>query len=313
MSRPMTQEESKLLNATLFEKLGSKDPVLEKQAVDVVNEFTRFKLREIGFLRKILPPIPLTNDQIDRDVNSTIIRKIVDIEGISPGAISVGFGTRPNMFYIETDRYEVRFNRILSPKFTKDVDELRTNYIDIRQVLSDNSIKDMQAEEDGTWLRAVNTALVGPGAVCPTSGVVQYQVIDGGITRDSIADSTKVMPNTPQSLENRIALVNNITVKDVMKWDRSEVGGDLAEDIVKNGFSLQKMFGVEWCVTIKKGLVATNTIYYFADPNFMGKFFTLEDVTMHVKREAFFIEFFSYELIGMTLANTSAVARVDFR
>jgi hypothetical protein len=48
-STVMTQEESKLLSQAIFEKLSSRDPGLEKQAVDAVNDFTRTKMREDGF------------------------------------------------------------------------------------------------------------------------------------------------------------------------------------------------------------------------------------------------------------------------
>lgn len=309
----MTQEDSKLLNQVLFEKLDSRDPVLVKQALDAVDDYTRTKMREDGFLRKVLPPIPISNEQLDRRLDTSAPVKVVDKEPDSPAAIAVGFGTLPQTLYMEADRYEVRFHRIMSPKFTKDVGELRTWHMDLRQVLSDNSIKDMLAEEDGQWLRAVNAAVVGPQVVVPTSGVVQYEVIDGGITRSAITDSLKVLPNTPSNLETHCVLLNNITIKDVMKWERNEAGGDLAEDIVRNGWSLQKLFGVDFLVTIKKGLVATNTMYHFADPKFIGKLYILEETTMYVRREAFFIEFFAYEEIGACIGHTSSVGRVDFR
>jgi hypothetical protein len=44
-------------------------------------------------------------------------------------------------------RRTVRFDRIVLPKFTKEVDELRTwREMDIRKILSDNCIRDMQEE-----------------------------------------------------------------------------------------------------------------------------------------------------------------------
>ena len=302
----MTQEESKVLNRVLFEKLSSKDPALDKQAVDAVNEFTRTTLREAGFLRKILPPIPISDDELDRRVDTSNPVKVVDREPGSPAALSLGFAELPMNLYLRADRYEVRFQRIMTPRFTKDVSELRTFYMDLRQVISDNAIKDMQAEEDGTLLRGVNTAIVGPGAVVPTSGTVQYEVINGSITRDSWADSLKVLPNTPSNLEARVVLMNNITVKELFKWQRNEVGGDIAQDIFKNGWSLKNFFGTDVIVTIKKGLVATNTTYHFADPSFIGKLYVLEDTTMYIRREAFFIEFFAYEELGGALQATPA-------
>lgn len=312
MSTTLTQEESKLLNETIFEKLDSGNSDLIKQAADAVNDFTRTRMREDGFYRRIMPPIPLSNDELDRQVDTDKPVKIIDKEPDSPAAISIPFASLPSNLYIRGPRYRVMFDRIVTPRFTKDVDELRTWVMDIRQVLSDNAIKDMLAEEDGKFIRAVNTALVGAGLVVPTSGVVQYETIAGGVTRDTLWDAMKVMPNTPSNLEVHCVLLNNITIKEVAKFSRNEMGGDLSADIMRNGWTLSEFMGVKFIITIKKGLVPTNTMYMFADPKFIGKSYVLEDTTMYIRREAFMIEFFAYETMGGTIGHTSGLARVDF-
>lgn len=308
----MTQEESKLLSQTIFEKLASRDSTLEKQAVDAVNDFTRTKMREDGFYRRIMPPIPLSNDDLDRQVDTDKPVKIVDKEPDSPAAISIPFATLPTNLYIRGDRYRVTFDRIVTPKFTKDVDELRTWHMDIRQILSDNAIKDMLAEEDGKFISAVNTALVGVGTTVPTSGVIQYKAISGGVTRSNLWDSFKIMPGTPSNLEVHSVLLNNITIKEVAKLNRNDMGGDLSEEIMRNGWTYSEFMGVQWIITIKKGLVPTGTMYHFADPKFIGKSYLIEDTTMYIRREAYFIEFFAYETLGGTIGHTSGLARVDF-
>lgn len=313
MAMVLTQEQSRMFSEAIFEKLASRDPMLEKQAADAINEFTRTKMREDGFYRRILPPIPIGNDELDRAVDTDKPVKVIDKEPDSPAAISIPFATLPTNLYIRGMRYRVMFDRIATPRFTKDVDELRTWIMDIRQVLSDNAIKDMLAEEDGKFIRAVNTVIVGPGLTVPTSGVVQHEVIAGGITRDTLWDGLKVMPNTPSNLEVHVVLCNNITIKEVGKFTHNEMGGTLSEDIMKNGWSLQKFLGVEWIVTIKKGLVPTNTCYQFGDPKFIGKSFILEDTTMYVRREAYMLEFFAYETMGGTIGHTSGLARVDYQ
>jgi hypothetical protein len=308
----MTQEESKLLSQTIFEKLASRDSTLEKQAVDAVNDFTRTKMREDGFYRRIMPPIPLSNDDLDRQVDTDKPVKIVDKEPDSPAAISIPFATLPTNLYIRGDRYRVTFDRIVTPKFTKDVDELRTWHMDIRQILSDNAIKDMLAEEDGKFISAVNTALVGAGTTVPTSGVIQYKQLSGGVTRSNLWDSFKIMPGTPSNLEVHSVLLNNITIKEVAKLNRNDMGGDLSEEIMRNGWTYSEFMGVQWIITIKKGLVPTGTMYHFADPKFIGKSYLIEDTTMYIRREAYFIEFFAYETLGGTIGHTSGLARVDF-
>ncbi len=91
------------------------------------------------------------------------------------------------------------------------------------------------------------------------------------------------------------------------------MGGTLSEDIMKNGWSLQEFLGVKWVITIKKGLVATNTMYQFSDPKFIGKSYILEDTTMYIRREAYMLEFFAYETMGGSIGHTSGLARIDFQ
>jgi hypothetical protein len=206
----------------------------------------------------------------------------------------------------------VTMDRIATSRFTKDVDELRTYIMDIRQVLSDNAIKDILAEEDGKFILACNTLLVGPGLTVPTSGVAQWEEISGGISRDSLWDAMMVMPNTPSSLEVHTCLVNNLTIKHVCKFGRTEMGGDMSQDVMRDGWAEEEFMGKRWLITIKKSLVPTNTLFMFSDPRFMGKHYSLEDVTMYIRREAFLLEFFAYQTSGCAIGHTSGVARVDF-
>ena len=308
----MSEFSTKAINQAFFEKVTSDDASMVKDAQQAVNDFTRVKMREDGFARKILPPQPLTNDELDRQVDTDKNVKIVDKEPESPAAISIPYGQLPVNKYIQGPRYRVMFDRIVTPRFTKDVSELRNWDMDIRQVLSDNAIKDMLAEEDGKFLRAVNTLLLGVNQVIPETGVAQYRQIAGGIQRDTVNDALKVLPQSIGHLEPATLLVNNVFVKDVQKWGRDEVGGDLSEEIVRNGFAERVLLGARWIITIKRDLVGDTTMYMFAEPKFLGKFFILEDTTMYIDKRAYFLEFFAYEEIGASIGNVAAVGRVDF-
>lgn len=305
-----TPAEARMVNEALFEQLGT--PGLEKRAIDAVNDFTRTKMREDGFYRRILPPLQITNDELDRQVDTDKPVKVVDKEPDSPAAISLPFANLPINIYIKGPRYRVLFDRVVTPRFTKDVDELRTWIMDIRQVLSDNSIKDMLAEEDTKFLTAVNTALVGQDVILPTSGVAQFIGIGGGITRETMQDAFKVLPRTPSHLEVHTVLVNNVTIREVMKWGRDEMGGDFSQDLVRNGWSEQEFMNARWIITIKRDLVPDDHIYQFADPKFIGKSYLLEDTTMYIKREAYLLEFFAYETIGGALGHYSGLGHVVF-
>ena len=306
-----TQSEIQLLNETLFEQLDT--PGMQKQAIDAVNDFTRTKMREDGFYRRIMPPLTITNDELDRQVDTDKPVKVVDKEPDSPAAVSLPFATLPINFYIRGPRYRVMFDRIVSPRAVKDVDELRTYVMDIRQVLSDNMIKDMLAEEDGKFMAAINAVLPTAGAPAVGSGEVQYEEIYGGITRETLVDALKIMPRTASHFEVETCLVNNLTIKELLKFGRDEMGGDFSQDIIKNGWAETNFLNCRWIVTIKTGLVPTDSLFMFASPKFIGKNYELEPTTMYIRREAYMLEYFAYETTGGSFGHTNGLARVDFK
>ena len=304
-------DDVRLRNETFISYLET--PGMEKRALDAVNDFTRYRMREEGFYRRILPPVQISNDDLDRQVDTDKPVKIVDREPDSPAAISIPFATLPLNLYIRGQRYRVTFDRIVTPRFVKDVDELRTDYIDIRQVLSDNSIKDMLAEEDRKFLTAVDAGLGGSAdATNATSGVVQWETLYGGITRDTLQDAFKILPRTISRLETGTVLLNNLTIREIMKFGREEMGGDFSQDVFKNGWSEQNFMNANWIITIKQNLVPNDSMYLFADPKFMGKSYVLEDTTMYIERKAYMLEFFAYETLGGAIGNTNSLARADF-
>jgi hypothetical protein len=299
-----------------------------KEAADAASEYTRQYMREEAFVDKLLPPVLIGNDELDRQVDTDKPVVIVDKEPNSPAAITVPFGQLPVNRYIRGPRYRVLFERIHSTRFTKDVDELRTYDMDVRQVLSDSSVKQMAAEKDSKFIAVVN-AIVGNalyatitaadsgnglGAGTPTnmgSGKSRnYILIDAnGISRETLTEMLKIMPATASKLETQTVLCNMITIKDVLKFSRDEMGGDLAEEVLLNGWTERTFLGCRWIVTIKRELVANGEFYLFSEPKYMGKHFMLEDVTMWLKREAFYIEFFSYMTAGLAIGNVNACAK----
>lgn len=59
-------------------------------------------------------------------------------------------------------------------------------------------------------------------------------------------------------------------------------------------------------------LVDDGTLYHFAEPKFLGKWYILEDTTMYIDRKAYMLEFFAYESMGAAIANVAGVTRADF-
>lgn len=307
-----TREEVQLMNQTIFEKLASDDPVEFKEAQQSINDYTRYKLREDSFMEIILPAEPIPNGEFDRQWDEENPVKVVDMEPDSPAAVSIPLGTLPISVYIRGDRYKVTFCRVTTPRFTKDVDQLRTWYMDIRQILSDNAIKDIAAEQDARFITAIDAALgTTPGQTLATSGIVQYEEFPGpSLTRDILAEMLEILPSTPSNLETQTILCNTITMKQVLKYTANEVGPDITAQVFRDGWTEEKLFGRRLVATIKKNLVPRLHFYLFADQKFLGKHYEVEPVVMHVKKEAYFIEFFAYKFHGAAFGHTNGLAHI---
>jgi len=304
-----------LMNARILESLDRGEI---KKAQDAATDYTRTQIREESFAFKILPPEKATDDMLDRTLDERL-QIICELEPDSPAAKWVPLQTVPDGEYIVGPRYVVPFARVLTPKFEKDIDELRTYRQDIRKILTDNSIKDGLAEIDGKLMDTVNAIVFdAPGQGQPNNITKKVQWIDlsDPINRETFAEATKMLPrgnsNGKYRLRNYICLMNDVTARDWLKLDRLAVGGDLAQEFFQKGLTTDTFLGVKAVFTIKANLVPDNYIYFFTAPEFLGRCFYMTDWTMYMKKEAYFIEMFSYWLGGMAFGNVAAVALCRF-
>lgn len=296
-----------------------------KRAQDASSGYTRTQLREDSFAFKILPPETATDDMLRPSLEHDKLEIIWELEPDSPGAKWVPFQTVPEGEYIWGSRYLIPLARVVTPKYEKDIDELRTYKTDLRKVLTENSIKDGLKEIDGKFIEICNSIVEdtagGVGTAQNFTGKIQWRTYAGGLVRDNWAEAKKLLlgGSTYAGMEdkfvlrNHIALMNDVTAQEIIKWDRNEAGGDLSEELIREGLVLDKIAGVKTIYTIKKSLVPDGTVYFFAAPEFLGKCFYMTDWTMYMKKEAFFIEMFSYWLGGMAIGNVAGVCRADFQ
>ena len=300
---------------------GSKSS-LEKVA-QAVNDVTRTQIREGSFANKILPPEQIGNERLAKTMTEDLI-VIDDLEPDSPGAKYVPFETVPEGEIITGSRYITPMARIVTPKFTKDIDQLRTYDYPIRKILTDNSIKDGMATHDRKFIETVNSIVFNaqePGKVHPVTRKVQWMDFPGedgklALNRETFAEATKMLPagneNDKFVARNYVMLAHENTLRDILKLGRDAIGGDLAEENFKNGLTSTTIMGIKSISTIKRSLVPEGYVYFFAEPSFLGHNYTLTDWTMYLNKEAFFIEWFSYWLGGFSFGNIAGMAVARF-
>jgi hypothetical protein len=278
------------------------------------SKMLRTQLREEGFLRKIIPVQPISNEDLDRVVEHDRPVRIEDMEPNSKGAATLPFNVSNDAQFFFGRKFLVEFFVIKTPKFIKSIHELRTYNMDLREVITENALKDIQTEEDAQFVNLCDF-IVGPNPdeASNVTVITQYHTISGGIERNTYPEIKKFLEK--QRLNNGVFLLNRNTAKEFEKWTRDEVGGDLAQDIYREGLkALQTatIMGVPHIFTIKDELVPDNVFYLFTEPNFLGRFYQLQDVTMYVEKKEDQLCFGASECIGFSIANVLGVHKVLF-
>jgi hypothetical protein len=261
--------------------------------------FIRQKLRELSFLRKIIPPVMVTKGDCQRSTQHDGLTKIVDIEPDSQ-AVPLTWRGEPDMSYVDAPRYEIGFFTISSEEYQKTEQELLAYESPVTKIIEENSVKDIQKVEDTKFLEHVDAAL----AISGNSAAVT----DTRVTRNAISQLIKQI--TGDQLKLDCILMTQEDFADVLSWEAVDVGDRVASEITVDGYKYNTMLGYKLITTIKNDIVLPKNIYGFAAPQFFGNFFILNQTKFWINKEANLIRWRSWEDIAVGIANINAAARI---
>lgn len=284
------------MNQSFLDKI---DQGMTKEAGVAMSAFVRQKLREDGFTRKILNPIAVTAAELDRQTTEepTII---VEKEPDSIAA-NMPFLARSEIRYFTGARYPVTFQKIASNTFKKSKFELATYRTDIRTVLQENSIKDMQEIEDGGFYNnIVNIATANSNVY----------TMSGGFTKANLLAGVKNLLN--KRLPVGCILMTQAMYNDLLSFPATEVGSPAASELFRGQASLDNFFGYKIITTNKSNILPTNRAIVFAPEAYLGQFYALQDASVFLKAEMDMLEFTAYSAIGVGIGNVNGAVVLDF-
>lgn len=284
------------LNQSFLDKL---DQGMEKEAGVAMSSFVRQKLREDGFTRKILPPTMITAAELDRQLTeepTVIVEKEPDSV-----AANLPFLSAAVPRYFTGVRYPVTFQKIQSSNFEKSKFELATYRTDIRTVLQENSVKDLQKQEDSNFYNNVMSVAQANSSV--------YN-IGGGFSVFSMMQAVKYL--VAKQVPVGQILMTQSMYADYIKQPATTVGSELVSQLVAGEKTLDNFYGFKILVTNKNDILPDNQIMIFTAPQYLGQSYLLQDATVFLKTEADIISFTTYEAIGVGLGNINGVVVANF-
>ncbi len=284
------------LNQSFLDRV---DQGLEKEASVAMSAFVRQKLREEGFTRKIMNPIPVTAADLDRQVTEEPVI-IVEKEPDSVAA-SMGFRGKSDLRYFKGSRYPVTFSKVESAEFKKSKFELATYRTDIRTVLQENSVKDIQKEEDiNFYNNIVQVAAANSN---------QYSLA-GGFSIANLMNGIKKL--TAKQLPVGCILMNQQMYHDLLTQPATQIGSPAASSLYRGESALDNFFQYPIITTIKNDILPDNRAIVFAPTQYLGQMYILQDALVYLKTEADMLSFKTYESIGIGLGNVNAAVVLDF-
>jgi hypothetical protein len=298
MSYNVESVNTQFINQSFLEKI-EQGGEMEKQAGVAMSAFVRQKLREDGFARKILNPVMITPAELDRGLTEEP-QVIVEKEPDSI-AVNMPFRGRPDLRYFTGARYAVTFSKIESQEFKKSKFELATYRTDIRTVLQENSVKDLQKKEDENFYNNVITVATANSNVYNIAGGFTVQTLMNGI-KNLVANQVPV----------GCLLMTHEMYADLLKQPSTQIGSGLASSLVTGERALDNFFGFKIVTTLKNDILPNNQAIAFAPPQYFGQMYILQDAMVFLKTEKDMITFTTYEALGAGIGNVNGAVVLNF-
>lgn len=337
--------EARVLNDLFSAKLD--DPEERAKIAAAGGQYIRDRLREVSFARKILPPKQVTKADCQKSVSHDTLIKIEEMEPQSR-AMAVTFRGEATARYISAPRFEIPFFTIESEHFEKTEQELLSYDYPITKVVEDNTVADIQEIEDMQFLlhaeacvqfmqKDANGAVKGLSAdALANNEVVEDRVLKGELARNRVDSNSnplddwvvnpvqrpdfvklfKVLVGGANGTGNgrlrlQVLLMTEWDFNDLLQWTIEDFGDKVVSETVVNGFKYNVLLGKRFVRTIKVDILRTGNIYGFTSPDFLGRFYILNNTKFYIDKRGRRIEWWCWEDVGMAFANIASIAKLE--
>lgn len=298
--------------------------------------YIRDRLREVSFVRKILPPEQVTRTDCQRSTKHDTLVKIVDVEPKSRG-MAISFRGQPTARLIRGEKAEVAFFTISSEVFQKTEQELLAYEMPITKVIEENSVKDIQEIEDREFVTHIEAAVqalqqeANGGVVTALNATalqgvnppIEFSVRKGELARGATTDDATVRPLQRKDIVEGFKLVDGnrlrcerfllteVDFDDVLSWTVEDNGDRIQSETTVDGYKYNLLVGRPYIRTVKTDILRRGNVYFFTAPEYFGKFYVLNQTKFYIDKVANMITFQAWEDIAMACINIAAVRKVE--
>lgn len=297
--------------------------------------FIRDRLREASFAEQVQPPQTVDRSQCQVSTNHDALVKIEYLEPRSR-AMVVSFRGESTAKYIRGEKVEVAFFTIMSEMYQKTEQEFLAYNFPIGKVIETNSVRDIgeiqdreyllycessvqaiQAEVNGGTATTLNASAIQAGSV------VESSVVKGEGARNATTDDGTVYPiqrpdvvRLMKALDGRrlkmeMLLITEPDADDILQWTVADQGDKVQAETLVSGFKYNTLLGKRFIRTVKTDILRVGNVYGFTDPEFLGRFYVLNNVKFYIDKVVNLIKFVAWKDLAMSIINISSVVKLE--
>lgn len=312
------------------------DPGAKTKIAARFGGYIRDRLREVSFLEQILPPENVDRSQCQVSPNHDSLVKIEFVEPQSR-AMTVTFRGEPTARFIRGEKVEIPFYTIMSEMFQKPEQEFLAYTYPIGKVIEQNSVRDLgeiqdrealihieasvqalQTEANGGSVTTLNASALAGGTPPVESSVLKGEMARAATTDDGVVypiqkpDLVKLFNLLDGNrLETDLILFTTTDHNNILQWTVEDQGDKVQSETVVQGFKYNMILGKKYVRTVKTDILRPGNVYSFTSPDFLGKFYVLNNVKFYIDKVINIVKFVSWKDIGMSFINVAAMRKLE--
>lgn len=309
------------------------DPGAKAKIAAQMGGYIRDRLREASYTERVLPPQTVDRSQCQVSVNHDALVKIEYLEPKSRAAV-VTFRGEPNVTFIRGEKVEVPFITIMSDMFQKPEQEFLAYAFPIGKVIEQNAVRDIGEVQDREFTIHIESAVqalqaeANGGSVttlnATTAGTtVEFSVVKGELARGAATNDATVRPIqrpdvvalmkllSRNRLESDMILLTTPDWEDVLQWTVEDQGDKIQSETAVNGWKYNLLLGKRYVRSIKTDILRPGNVYAFTSPDFLGRFYVLNNIKFYIDKVINLIKFVAWKDIGMSIINIAAVRKLE--
>jgi len=325
-----------VFNRLFMDKLSTTEG--QEKIAEYGGEYIRDHLREAQFSRGIIPPENISaNDprvQISMNHDTLVVLEMLEPQS---RAMALNFRGVADVQLIRASRMEIPFFMISSLRFEAYEEELLVyRNFKLTKILEDNLGKDigdvedreftihvdaavqaLQQEANGGVVTSLHQTTIAAGTVVET-GVRKGELarVDANnnavvwpMQRPDVVSGHKLLDGTRRRCEK--VLLSESDFDDINSWTIDDMGSPKESESLIDGFKGPTLIGRGYVRTIKTEILKPGNLYFFTGPEWLGRFYILNNVKFYIDKVGNKLTFFAWEDIALSLVNIASVRKVE--